>query len=164
MSQRQPSGEICCLPFNPAVWQNKTLIWEDRLFLYDTVKQVMHVPLDMARVITRMWRQLHDADALPSPKDALMLAYDSSPWKSELYLAATKKVPGGQMRRLSGTFISRVYDGPYRDVPKWIKIQESYLTGRGLTPKRHYFYYTTCPKCAKRYRHNYVAIITNVSS
>jgi hypothetical protein len=164
MKQQQGNtDEICCEPFNPSPWQEKTHVWEHKLFMCDSVRQILHIPLNMGRVITRMDSRLRAAGAQPAPKDYLMLSYDPSPWKSELYMTATKEVPGAAMKRLSGTFVSRVYDGPYKDVPKWIKIQEAYVTGRGLHSQKHYFYYTTCPKCAKRYHHNYVVMFTKVA-
>jgi hypothetical protein len=154
--------KLCCQAFDPAPWQEKTHIWHDRLFLRDSVRQIMHIPLNMSRVITRMWTRLQKAGAIPPAADYLMLSYDPSPWRSELYMAATHPVQHARMKHITGTFISRVYDGPYKDAPRWLKVQEAYVRGRGFTVGRHYFYYTTCPKCAKRLRHNYVVIFTEV--
>ena len=92
----------------------------------------------------------------------MCLAYDPSPWKGELYVAVTKEVPGAKNAKLSGTFISRVFDGPYNAVPKWIKEMDSYLAGQGKKASRYYFYYTTCPKCSKIHGHNYVVAFAQV--
>ncbi len=79
----------------------------------------------------------------------MMLAYDPSPWKSEIHVSVTKDVPGGKIVKLSGTFFSKVFDGPYNAAPKWMKDVEAILQEDSNVAQRYYFYYTTCPKCAK---------------
>ena len=37
-----------------------------------------------------------------------------------------------------------------------------YVTQQGKQAKKCYFYYTTCPKCAKVYGHNYVVVFAEV--
>ena len=37
-----------------------------------------------------------------------------------MYLEVAKNVPGAQMASISGTFLAQAYEGPYRDIPKWI--------------------------------------------
>jgi len=113
-------------------------------------------------VITRMCKKIESVKAMPKPKAFLMLAYDPSPWKSQIYMTVTKNVPGGRTERLSGTFLARVFEGPYQDVPKWFKEMEEYAISKGKIAKRQYFYYTTCPKCAKKYGKNYVVAFAQV--
>ncbi|NYT04613.1 MAG: hypothetical protein GKC00_07910 [Candidatus Methanofastidiosa archaeon] len=77
-------------------------------------------------------------------------------------MTVTKEVPNVKNVRLSGTFISKVFDGPYKDVPKWIKEMDRYLENKGKKAKKYYFYFTTCPKCAEYYGHNYVVTFAEV--
>jgi hypothetical protein len=91
-----------------------------------------------------------------------MLAAESSPWKGELYINVTKEIPDAENVKLSGTYITRVFDGPYNAVPKWINEMNQYVGQKGKTVKKYYFYYTTCPKCAKTYGHNYVVAFAEV--
>ena len=56
-----------------------------------------------------------------------MLAYDPSPWKSELHMTVTKEVPNAKNMTLTGEFFSKVFDGPYNAVPKWIKEMDKLL-------------------------------------
>lgn len=116
----------------------------------------------MGRVVTRMWNMIQQANARPADRDFIMLAYDPSPWKSELYITVTKEVPDALNVRLSGTFMSRVFDGPYNAVPKWFKEMEGYAQSKGKKAIKQYFYYTACPKCAKKYGHNYVVAFAQV--
>jgi hypothetical protein len=37
-----------------------------------------------------------------------------------------------------------------------------YVKSRGREVKKLYFYYTTCPKCAKKYGKNYVVLLAEV--
>jgi NMD protein affecting ribosome stability and mRNA decay len=114
------------------------------------------MPINMSPVVTRMFNKIEDASAFPEIKNFLMLAYDPSPWTSEIYMTVTKNVPGAEMSKISGTFASMVFDGPYNAVPKWISEMDAYLASKSKKAKKYYVYYTTCPKCAKKYGHNYV--------
>jgi len=153
----------CCPKVDPQRWDEKEIVWKDKLFLFDTVRQVFHIPLNMGQVITHMWKKVEHAKAAPSPKDFLLLSYDPSPWKSETYMSVTKQIPGEQMRTISGIFLTKVFDGPYNAVPQWMKSMDTYVAKKGETVKKYYFYYTTCPKCAKVYGHNYVVVLAQVA-
>ena len=152
------NDQECCPKFDPEPWDNKTNIWVDKLFIRDYLPQFLHMPLPsmMGKVIGRMWKKAQDAKAAPELKDFLLLAYDPSPWKSELYMNVTHDVPGAENVKLSGTFESKVYDGPYNHVPKYLNDFNNYLTAKDKKAKKYYFYFTTCPKCAKKFGHNYI--------
>jgi len=156
--------DVCCLPFEPQLWEGKKMHWEKRLFIKETLPQLFHIPWppSVGKMITRMWNKAQEAGAAPDKEDFLWLAYDPSPWKSENYIAVTKEVPNAEMATLSGDFVSRVFDGPYSAVPTWIKAMEEYLENLKLKAKKYFFYYTTCPKCAKKYGHNYVVAFAQV--
>lgn len=109
-----------------------------------------------------MWKKAQDAGAAPEMKDFLLLAYDPSPWKSELYMSVTKEVPDAENVRFTGTFISKVFDGPYNHIPKYLNEFRRYLVLKDLTAKKYYFYYTYCPKCAKKYGHNYIVAFAEI--
>jgi hypothetical protein len=47
-----------------------------------------------------------------------MLAAESSPWRGEVYITATKDVPNAENVRFTGTFLTKVFDGPYNSIPK----------------------------------------------
>jgi hypothetical protein len=160
----QDTETKCCPKFDPAPWQDKELIWKDKLFVRDTVPQFMHMPLpgSMGKTIGRMWKKIEESGARPEDKDMIMLATETSPWRGVLLINATREVPGAENVRLSGTFATKVFDGPYNAVPKWIKEMEGYLAPKNQTAKNYYFYYTTCPKCAKKYGHNYTVAFAEV--
>lgn len=164
MNQKNLNAEPCCPKFDATPWNEKAHQWHDKLFIKATIPQIFHTPLPwvLNQTMTQMWNQAQEAQAAPDLKDFLILAYDPSPWKSELYLSVTKEVPGAENVKLTGDFLSKVFDGPYNDVPKWIKAMETYVAAQGKTTQKYYFYYTTCPKCAKIHGHNYVVAFAQV--
>ncbi|MDP4276464.1 MAG: hypothetical protein Q8914_02420 [Bacteroidota bacterium] len=157
--------DVCCPKFDPQPWEGATHEWKDKLFLFDEMPQFMHMPLPgfYAKAIKRLWALAETDDARPDVKDFLMLNYDPSPWKCEFYMAVTKEVPApAKTVKLSGSFISKTFDGPYHKVPEYIKETDAYLKSQGKTAKKYYLYYTTCPKCAKKYGHNYIVVFAEV--
>ena len=154
----------CCPEFDPEPWNEKTHNWKDKPFIKGTVRQIFHRPFpsSIKNTVGQMWQKAQDAKADPDIKDFLLLAYDPSPWKSELYMTVKKEIPRAENVKLSGTFLSKVFDGPYNAVPKWIKEMEKYVSSKGKKTKKYYFYFTTCPKCAKIYGHNYAVAFAQV--
>ncbi len=154
----------CCPKFEPEPWDGKTNIWTEKQFIRDYLPQFLHMPLPsmMGKVIGRMWKKAQDAGATCEKKDFLLLAYDPSPWKSELYMNVTKEVTGAENVKLTGTFTSKVFDGPYNQVPKYLREFKKYLEEADKKAKKYYFYFTTCPKCAKKYGHNYIVAFAEV--
>jgi len=164
MTHKHTQDHVCCLQFDPVPWDGKTYLWKDKPFITESIPEFMHMPFPpmVAKAIGRMWKMAQDAGAAPELKDFLCLAYDPNPWKGELYVAVTKEVPSAKNVKLSGTFVSRVFDGPYNAVPKWFKEMNRYLAEQGKKALRYYFYFTTCPKCAKVHGHNYVVAFAQV--
>jgi len=147
----------CCPPFEPAPWHEKELAWKDMLFVRATMPQFLHTPLpgSFQKAVARAWRQIEAAGAKTPEKDFLMLAAETSPWQGEVFINAAKPVPGAENVRLSGTFYTMVFDGPYNAVPRWIKEMQASAALKQKTVRKYYFYYPFCPKCAQAYGHNY---------
>jgi len=154
----------CCPRFDPATWDGKTTVFTDKLFIKRTLPQLFHMPLPgtMSKMMSNCWAAIEAAGSKPADGEFLWLAYDPSPWKCEHYIHVTHEVPGLENIRLSGTFMTKVFDGPYNHVPKWLKEMDRHLAAQGKSAKRYYLYYTTCPKCAKKYGHNYTVVFAEV--
>jgi len=149
----------CCLRFDPKPWDGKTVEWKDKLFLKDRTRSLFHIPLNFGSVIVRNMERIKAAGAL-APKP-LMLC-DDGMFGSDLYIAVSKDVPGAKMERISGTFLSKVFEGPYKNAGKWAKEMHAYVASKGNAVKKLYFFYTTCPRCAKAYGKNYTVILAQV--
>jgi hypothetical protein len=158
-SAATPTG--CCPPFDPTPWRDATIEWNNHRFVKDHVRSVFHVPLDMGRKVTRNKRLIDAAGAAPA--HPLMLCDESSPWGSDIYLEVDRNVPGAQMATMSGTFLTRVYDGPFSEAGRWADDMTAWLKQRGESAEQLYFAYTTCPSCARAYGHNWVVVFAKVA-
>lgn len=145
-----PTG--CCPRFTPEGWDGADLHFENKRFLRATTKAVMHLPLDMGRVFARVHGRIEKAGAHDSD-DYIVLSRALSPWNDEHLFAVSGPVEGEEETTLSGDFVMRVFEGPYREVRHWHGEMKA-LSGAG--DEGIYFFYTTCPKCAKAYGKNYV--------
>lgn len=153
----KPTG--CCDPFDPDLWDGKEISWDEKLFLKDHVKSFLHVPIDMNKVMTKNMERIERADA---KGEQIMLFDEKSLWGSDIYISVKKDVPDAEMATLSGTFLTKVYEGPYKDIGKWIEDMKGYVKSQGKEIKKLYFSYTTCPACAKAYGKNYVILFAQV--
>ena len=99
---------------------------------------------------------------MPHTEDFIWLNCPLSPWKSINYFHVTTEVPGAENTEMSGTFVSRVFDGPYKNVPYWKKEMDIYLNEMGYSSDRYFTFYTTCPKCAAKFGHNYIVLFALV--
>lgn len=79
-----------------------------------------------------------------------------------MYIAISKDIPGARTTTLSGTFLAKVFEGPYREMRNWIGEMKSFVKNREKAIQKLYFYYTTCPKCAMKYGKNYVVILAQM--
>jgi len=80
------------------------------------------------------------------------LSDHTSKWNMDVYLAVDKEIPGIENVTLSGEFLSKVYDGPFKETGKWCQDFEALARNKNLNIKKWYMWYTTCPKCAKKIR------------
>jgi hypothetical protein len=105
-------------------------------------------------------KMIQKAGALaPEP---LMLVDENSLWGADVYIAVAKDVHGVEMTRISGTFLTKVFEGSYKNIRNWIQETKDWVKSKGRQLKKIYFFYTTCPKCAKYYGKNYVVILAQV--
>jgi hypothetical protein len=150
----------CCPKFNPKPWDNQTIIWLDKKFVRDSVRSLFHIPLNFGSVVIRNMKKIDFAGAVNA--ENLMLSDEKSLWGSDVYIAVNKEIPGAKNEKISGTFLTKVFEGPYRDAGKWAKEMDGYVKSKGKEIKKMYFWYTTCPKCAKIYGKNYVVIFAQI--
>ncbi len=151
----------CCPKFDPAPWDEQEFTFKDKLFAKGTTFNFMHIPLTMGSMMKKTWKMIEDTQA-NSKDEWLLLSYDPSPWKGEHYFAVTKDVPGLEMIKLSGTYLTKVFEGDFKEVKNWVNQSLDYVKAKGKELKKLYFYYTTCPKCAKHYGKNYVVAFAQV--
>lgn len=147
----------CCPKFDPAPWDDKTFEWKDKKFIKGKVFTLFYMPIGFGKVMKALDAKVRVAGA--TMPDWLCLSDHTSKWNMDVYLAVDKEVPGAENVTLSGKFLSKVYEGPYQDTGKWCKDFEGFAKNKGVNVRKWYMWYTTCPKCAKKYGKNYVAIV-----
>lgn len=150
----------CCPRFEPSGWDGVEHEWSEKLFVKDRVRSVFHIPINFGKVMVRTMEKVAAAEAFT--EEPLMLSDENSLWGSDLYVHVSKDVAGAEMARISGSFLTKVFEGPYKNVRVWCGEMEEYVKGKGKELEKLYFYYTTCPKCAKVYGKNYVVLVAQV--
>jgi len=153
-----PTG--CCPRFDPAPWQDQELHWEGKLFVRDRLRTAVHVPVDMRSHIAHELALINAAHALPDP--FFMLYEDVSAWGADIRIAVTGPVPGAQMDSLSGTFLTRVYDGPYSQTASHIEAMKRSVAAAGRRFDRVFFFYPTCPTCSRAYGENPTVVLARL--
>lgn len=144
----------CCARLDEARWEGQTFEWKDKPFVKDHIWEFLHVPLNFGSVMARDQAVIEQAQAYAA--EPLWLVDEVSPWGSNIFIATDRDVPGMQTEYLSGSFMTKVFTGPYRDIGSWIKQTEAFVVAHGKEVDKLYFFYATCPKCAKYYGKNQV--------
>lgn len=151
----------CCSRFDPAGWDGAEHVWHNKPFVTDKIPSLFHIPLGMGKVIMRCLDKIMAAQAA-TPAPPIFLCDEASNWKTILHIETAKDVPAASMTHISGTFVSKVFEGPYKDAPKWYQQMGEIVRSQGKQPQKIYAYYTACPKCAKHYGKNYVVLFAKV--
>jgi hypothetical protein len=150
----------CCPRFNPEAWDEKEVTWTEKLFVKDKVWSFLHIPLNFGQVMVKNMKKIEKAGA--SAKETIVLSDEKSMWESDVYIAVEKDFMGSNAVKISGTFLTKVFEGPYKDMGNWMRDMNSFVTSKGKTAKKTYVFYTTCPKCAKVYGKNYVILLAEI--
>jgi len=152
----------CCPKFDPTPWDGKIFEWSNKRFIKDKVFSIFYMPVNIDQVMSRMQKKVEAAGADLSVTDFMCLSDHISMWNIDEYLAVEKEVPGAENIQISGKFISKVYEGDFKDTEKWMNDFNAYTGAKSFKVSKVYMWYTTCPKCAKKYGKNYVVILGEV--
>jgi len=160
MKAESDAKSECCPKFDPEPWDDKTFEWDDKRFIKDSVFTLFYMPVNFGSAMKRLDKKVSAAGA--TINEGPCLSDHTSKWNMDIYLAVDREIPEADNKILRGKFYSKVYEGPFRDTGKWCTDYESIVKSKGLKIKKMFMWYTTCPKCAKKYGKNYVAIIAEV--
>ena len=172
----------------------KLIKWKNKPFVVDGTRCLFHIPLAFGKAVTRAMKKIEQSEAQVPKEDFMILSECSSPWWSDVLVSASKEcVEGAEVKMISGSFLAKVFEGDYSNIGKWAKEMNALVLevgGSALEGKREqekeveedgecssntkkvtkqkddtiYFYYPTCPKCAKKHGRNYVVIFAMISS
>ena len=110
----------CCPKFNPEGWDAQELHFRDKPFVRAKTHSLMHMPVDMGSVFSRVQKHMEAAGAIDE-SDTIVLSRDTSSFAGEHLFAVPKAVPEEEMTTLSGDFVTKVFEGPYQVVPDLFK-------------------------------------------
>jgi len=150
----------CCPKFDPEPWDEKLFEWNNKKFVRAHVCTVFYMPLNFGSVMRKLDKKISKAEA--NMPDYLCLSDHTSKWNMDIYLAVDGEIPDCDNKTLSGKFFTKVYEGPFKDTEKWCKDYNAFAKSKSMDVKKLYMWYTTCPKCAKKYGKNYVVIVGEI--
>jgi Bacterial hydrolase len=151
----------CCPRFNSDGWNDQELHFKDKLFVKAKTRSIFHIPINMGSVFPKTLSAIENANE-KNENNFIVLSYDPSPWTGEHYFSVSKNIPGQEMVHMTGDYVTKIFEGPYKNVPKWEKEMNIFVESKGKQAKKTYFFYTTCPKCAKYYGKNYVVAVSEI--
>ena len=161
MKSQSETDAICCPKFEPKPWDEQLFEWKNKKFIKDNVFTLFYMPINFGSVMKRFAKTVSQAGSV-MPPEGLCLSDHTSKWNMDIYLAVDKEIPGAKNATLSGKYFCKVYEGPFRETGKWCNDFENVIKSKGFNKNKMFVWYTTCPKCAKKYGKNYVAIMTQV--
>ncbi len=150
----------CCPKFDPEPWDNKKITWEDKKCITDHVMSFLHIPLNFGPVMKRVMKKIETSNV---SHDDVVLADENSLWGTNIFVPVSGDVEDAEMTIISGTFLCKVFEGPYKNMRSWIREMDEYVKIQKKEEQMRYFYYTTCPKCAKLYGKNYVVLLSKIN-
>ena len=155
-----PQEDECCAPFLPTLWDGKTFEWDHKKFIKNKVFTLFYMPVNFGAVMMRSSAAIEKSGS--KILDEMWLAEHTSLWNIYLYTAVDKEVADSENIAMSGKYISKVYEGAFKEVGAWDNDFKHYVKESGNTLLKTYQWYTTCPKCAKKYGKNYVVFVGQI--
>jgi len=137
----------CCKRLFPVEWDKKEVVWRDKPFFSSRYRAFLHVPINIGKKIAESMEIIKEAGLSAEP---MVLSRNSTMWGAEILIPVSKKDNRFRTELVTGRFLTRLFEGHYADLKKWIKETKKYAEEKGLTSKEFIFWYATCPKCAKK--------------
>ena len=153
----------CCPVPNIKAWDKQEVQFDNRHFIRMYTRSFFYMPINMSSVMTRLSDVVRHSEMSLSPEQTMRLSRDLSPWKAEQLYSVAGPVEGADNVTINGTFLTMVFEGPYKDVPKWHQTLLNFAKEKDRSVINTYFFYTTCPKCAKHYGKNYTIGLVEVA-
>ena len=157
----------CCPRFDPSsVDETKEIELKQKPFVKESTYCFFGIPFNFGGAVTRCFDKLRAVDAIPAEDTGLLVLADhSSPFLADIYVASkSDKVPNATMHHISGKFLTKVFEGPYKECCTFDAQMKKLVKDKtGQEPLKMYTYYTSCPRCAKHYGANYMVLYAQVA-
>ena len=140
-------SEECCKVISPAEWDKKEIVWRDKPFFRSRYFAFLHVPVNIGKKITEGMKKIEEAGL---QMEQMVLSRNDGLWGADILIPIKTKTDIFEMEMITGRFLTRLFDGHYGDMRKWIRETRSWCREKGFEPEEYIFWYATCPKCAKK--------------
>ena len=138
----------CCPRFLPEEWDEKIFTLDNLKFVKARTKSFMYMPINMNKVYSYVFDEVDKARARHE-STYLVLSKDISSFKCDHYFLVEADVPNLDETRMDGNYLTKVFEGPYKDMGKWMSVMKLYVKSSGHESDDIFSFYTTCPKCSK---------------
>ncbi len=150
----------CSASFDPKKWDKKKVTWKGKLFVKDKIFSFFHSPINFSGVVHNNIEKIKKAKS--ELKDTMILTDKSSLFSTNVYISTKKAIKGVNDVKVSGTFLTRVFEGSDKNMKKWTKEMEEYVKLEKQKLKHMYYYYAKCPKCAEKAEKKYVVLFAEI--
>lgn len=141
-------NEECCKRLSPEEWDKKEIVWRDKPFFRSHYHAFFHVPINIGQKIIKGTAKVKEAGLLA---ENMVLVKNDGLFGADLLIPIAGKTNQFEIELITGKFLTRLFEGHYGDMRRWLKETKQYCQEKGFSPKEFIFFYATCPKCAKKY-------------
>jgi len=138
----------CCKRLTVPEWDKKEIVWQDKPFYKSRYQAFFHVPINIGKKIAEGMEKIREAGLLA---ETMVLVKNDGLFGADILIPIAKKTNIFETELITGKFLTRLFEGHYGDMRRWIKETKKYCREKGFSPKDFIFFYATCPKCAKEY-------------
>lgn len=136
-----------CVELKKSDWDEKEFSWKNKIFYKTKYKEFMHIPLNYSKVLAKAEDQIKKAGV---ELDGFTLSGEESMFSSSLMIPVKSEKADLPTEKLSGTYIARLFEGQYKEAGDWAKEMVNFVHGKQKEVNKLWFWYATCPKCAKK--------------
>lgn len=140
-------SDNCCKILTFAEWDKKEIIWRDKPFYKSRYFSFFHVPINLGNKVSKGIEKIREAGLAA---EQMVLSRRGSFGGVEMLIPIKSKTDAFEIELVTGRFLTRLFEGNYGDIEKWVKITRVWCRERNFEPEEYIFWYATCPKCAKK--------------
>ena len=153
--------EKCCPKLVKEDWDRKEVQWKEKPFHKTKYYSLFHIPINFGGVVKKAMEEI--ASRGLDEEQVMMFSKEDSMFSSTLLLSLRGDAEDLETVKLSGRYISMIFENGYRQTSKWIGKVRRYVEEQDKVAKELLFWYVTCPRCAKKYGKTQTVIFAKVA-
>lgn len=141
-------ADICCKRLSPDEWDRKEIVWRDKPFYKSHYLSFLHVPVNIGGKIREGVDLVRGVGLEAEP---MVLSKNDTMWGADILIPIKNKTDVFKTELVTGRFLTRLFEGHFGDMRRWIKETKKYCAEKGCNAQENILWYATCPKCAKKF-------------